>query len=125
MEADGARLFALREMLLDRLSTGLSGVHVNGDLKQRIPGNLNVAFEGVDGESLMAAVPEIAVSSGSACSSEDSDSSHVLSALGLTREEAHSSLRFGLGRFTTEEEIDLAALRIVSAIEELRRQSGT
>lgn len=125
MASESARLTELRGILYDRLRNGVPGVHINGDLDRRIAGNLNIAFDGVDGESLMAAVPEIAVSSGSACSSEDSDSSHVLSALGMTREEAHSSLRFGIGRFTTEEEIEIASTRIVDAVKELRRQSGT
>lgn len=125
MEAEAARLMGLRDRLWDTLSSGLAGIHVNGGLEARIPGNLNVAFEAVDGESLMAAVPEIAVSSGSACSSEDSDSSHVLSALGLSREQAHSSLRFGLGRMTTEADVTEAAEKIVAAVGELRRQSGS
>ncbi|MDA0239667.1 MAG: IscS subfamily cysteine desulfurase [Proteobacteria bacterium] len=124
MAAENKRLSALRGILFDRLRNGVPGVRLNGDLERRIPGNLNIAFDGVDGESLMAAVPEIAVSSGSACSSEDSDSSHVLSALGLTREQAHSSLRFGIGRFTTEEEIETASARIIDAVKKLRRQSG-
>jgi len=85
-----------------------------------LPGNLNVRFPKVEGQSLMLKVPQLALSSGSACSSADPRPSHVLQAIGLTDEEARSSLRFGIGRFNTAEEIDEAAERIVAAYHELR-----
>ena len=96
-------------MLRDKLLTGLQGmeeVYVNGDLEQRVPHNLNISFNFVEGESLIMAVKEIAVSSGSACTSASLEPSYVLRALGRNDELAHSSIRFTLGRFTTEEEID-------------------
>lgn len=125
MANETVRLDKLRDQLLARIEGGLVDTRVNGTLVSRIPGNLNIAFDGVDGESLMSAMPNLALSSGSACSSESSDSSHVLSAIGLSREEAHSSLRIGLGRFTTEKEIETAAQSIIDAVTELRRQSKT
>ena len=125
MADEAVRLGGLRDQFLSRIEDGLAGTRVNGTLQMRIPGNLNIAFDGVDGESVMAALPNLALSSGSACSSESSDSSHVLSAIGLSREEAHSSLRIGIGRFTTAEEIDTSAQSIIDAVTKLRQQSDT
>jgi len=115
---EAARLLALRERLRDALEKGLDGVRVNGTLETRLPGNLNVAFDGVRADRLLVALPDVALSTGSACSSADPRPSHVLLALGRNEAEARSAVRFGLGRFNDEAEIDRAAGRIV---EEVRR----
>jgi len=110
-------------MLRDRLLAGLSEmeeVYVNGDLEHRVPHNLNMSFNFVEGESLIMAIKEIAVSSGSACTSASLEPSYVLRALGRSDELAHSSIRFTLGRFTTEEEIDFAVKLIKAKIGKLR-----
>jgi cysteine desulfurase len=120
MEAEGARLLGLREKLRAALESA-AGARVNGSLARRLPGNLNVAFAGVDAEALLMAMPEIAASTGSACSSATVEPSHVLRALGIGEEAARSSVRFGLGRFNKEEEIDYVAGRVVEAVEKLRR----
>jgi cysteine desulfurase len=120
MEAEGARLLGLREKLRAALEARC-GARVNGSLARRLPGNLNMAFTGVDAEALLMAMPEIAASTGSACSSATVEPSHVLRALGIGEEAARSSVRFGLGRFNTEEEIDYVAGRLVEAVEKLRR----
>ncbi len=119
LESESRRLQELRERLWKQIACRLSGVHLNGHPERRLPGNLNVSFEGVDGERLLLALPEVAVSSGSACASGRPEPSHVLAALGLSLELARASLRFGLGRGTTEDEIDRAAARVV---EEVRKQ---
>ena len=119
MVADNARIGALR----DRLWAGFQNmeeVHLNGDMVQRIPHNLNVSFNFVEGESLMMALKDLAVSSGSACTSASLEPSYVLRALGLNDELAHSSIRFSIGRFTTEEEIDYAIGLIRNSIGKLR-----
>jgi len=113
-------------MLRDRLWAGLSTieeVYLNGDMERRIPHNLNVSFNYVEGESLIMAVKELAVSSGSACTSASLEPSYVLRALGRSDELAHSSIRFTLGRFTTVEEIDFAVELIRSKVEKLREMS--
>jgi cysteine desulfurase len=113
-------------MLRDRLWKGISDieeVYVNGDLERRIPHNLNVSFNFVEGESLIMAIKDIAVSSGSACTSASLEPSYVLRALGRSDELAHSSIRFTVGRFTTEEEVDFAVELIKSKIEKLRAMS--
>ncbi|RZS81187.1 IscS subfamily cysteine desulfurase [Pigmentiphaga kullae] len=113
-------------MLRDRLWAGLSTmdeVYLNGDMEQRIPHNLNVSFNYVEGESLIMAVKELAVSSGSACTSASLEPSYVLRALGRSDELAHSSIRFTLGRFTTEEEIDFTVQLIRGKVDKLREMS--
>lgn len=117
-EAD--RLRRLRDRLRAGIVDRLDGVRVNGSWDHRLPHNLHLTFEGVEAELLMMSANDIAISSGSACTSAKRASSHVLRALGLSDDEAHRSLRFGLGRFTTEEEIDYAAGRIVEAVGQLR-----
>jgi cysteine desulfurase len=122
MELENARIRRLR----DRLLTGLQDieeVYVNGDLKQRVPHNLNISFNFVEGESLIMAVKDIAVSSGSACTSASLEPSYVLRALGRSDELAHSSIRFSIGRFTTEEEIDYTVELMKSKIGKLRELS--
>ena len=120
MPGESVRLHALRERLRMRLESSLEGVYVNGSLEHRLPGNLNMSFAGVDGESLLMSLPDVALSTGSACTSATVEPSHVLRALGIGEELAHSSLRFGLGRFNTEEEIDYVAPRVIESVQKLR-----
>jgi cysteine desulfurase len=122
MAAESARIRSLRDRLLNGFKD-MEEVYVNGDLGHRIPGNLNVSFNFVEGESLIMAIKDIAVSSGSACTSASLEPSYVLRALGRSDELAHSSIRFTLGRFTTEEEIDYAVKLIRSKIAKLRELS--
>jgi cysteine desulfurase len=119
MEKDNAHVRALRDRLWRSLQ-GIDEVYVNGDLERRIPHNLNVSFNFVEGESLIMAVKDIAVSSGSACTSASLEPSYVLRALGRSDELAHSSIRMTLGRFTTEEEVDYAAELIKKKVAKLR-----
>jgi cysteine desulfurase len=99
---------------------GLDGVLINGSSEQRLPGNLNMSFAGVKGEDLLTAMDDIAVSSGAACTSDRTEPSNVLKALGLSDEMAQASVRFGLGRFTTEAEVDYASRRVVETVRQLR-----
>mgnify|MGYP000913444350 CR=1 FL=1 len=122
MAAEGARVLALRERLLNGVKD-MEQVFVNGTLDQRVPGNLNISFAFVEGESLIMALKDLAISSGSACTSASLEPSYVLRALGLTDELAHSSLRFSFGRFTTEEEVDYAIAQVRRAVEKLRELS--
>jgi len=122
MATDNERI----RMLRDRLLKGLDGIeetYINGDMEQRVPHNLNISFNFVEGESLIMALKELAVSSGSACTSASLEPSYVLRALGRNDELAHSSIRFSLGRFTTEEEIDFAIEKINANIGKLRELS--
>lgn len=119
MESDNERILALRNRLYDGFKD-MEEVYVNGDLEQRIAGNLNISFNHVEGESLMMSLKGIAVSSGSACTSASLEPSYVLRALGRNDELAHSSLRFTLGRFSTEEEVDYAIKETRKAVEKLR-----
>src|SRR5262249_55095148 len=102
----------------------LDGVRVNGHLTKRLPGNLNVSFAGVDGETLMTALDDVAVSSGSACTSATVEPSYVLKALHLPDDLAHASLRFTVGRFTTAAEIDYAADRVIDVVQKLRERNA-
>jgi cysteine desulfurase len=123
MEAEATRLAALRDRLEARLEAGLEHVRVNGSQDHRLPGNLNMTFQHVDSESLMMGLNDIAVSSGSACTSAAIEPSHVLRAVGLDEQAAHSSIRFGIGRFNTEEEIDFVAERVIDVVGKLRELS--
>jgi cysteine desulfurase len=123
MGAEAERLRFLRDRLLTGIRERLPEVYVNGHLENRIPGNLNLSFAFVEGEGLMMGVKDLAVSSGSACTSASLEPSYVLRALGLEAEMAHTSLRFGLGRFTTEEDIDYAIGHVVEAVNHLRDMS--
>jgi cysteine desulfurase len=116
------RLGILRDRLKQRLEEGLDGVHVNGTMEHRLAGNLNVSFERVDGDALLVALPDLAVSTGSACNSHGHGGSHVLRAIGVPEELLQSATRFGLGRFTTEEEVEYAAGRVVEVVRRLREQ---
>ncbi|HYD33682.1 MAG TPA: IscS subfamily cysteine desulfurase [Methylophilaceae bacterium] len=122
MELENARIRRLRDKLLNGLMD-IEEVYVNGDLKQRVPHNLNISFNFVEGESLIMAVKDIAVSSGSACTSASLEPSYVLRALGRSDELAHSSIRFSIGRFTTEEDIDYTIELMKSKIGKLRELS--
>jgi len=123
MEAEGCRLRALRDRLKAKLESELDYVHVNGSMEHRLPGNLNISFIYVEGESLLMGINDVAVSSGSACTSAALEASYVLKALGLGDEVAHSSIRFGLGRFNTEAEVDYVAARVVKIVKHLRELS--
>jgi cysteine desulfurase len=125
--AEGAvearRVLALRERLRKGLEAGLDLLTVNGSLEHRLPGNLNVSFAYVEGEALMMAIKDVAVSSGSACTSASLEPSYVLRAMGVSEDLAHSSIRFGVGRFTTEEEIDHVVRLVVEKVKKLRDMS--
>ncbi len=125
LQDEASRLRRLRGRLWEQLSNRLSGISLNGpsiggDSIDRLPGNLHVSFEGVDGDALMAGLNGLAVSSGSACTSADPEPSHVLRAMGVDERLSLSSLRFGLGRFATEDEIDRAAMIVSEAVTRLR-----
>jgi cysteine desulfurase len=117
---EGVKLFALREKLRTFIQSHLDEVYVNGSLEHRLPGNLNISFNFVEGEGLMMAIKDVAVSSGSACTSASLEPSYVLRAMGLGDELAHSSIRFGLGRFTTEAEVDYVGDLMVEKVTRLR-----
>lgn len=123
MAAETERLKMLRERFYKGINERLDEVYLNGDLEQRVPGNLNLSFAYVEGEGLMMGVNDLAVSSGSACTSASLEPSYVLRALGVEDELAHTSLRIGLGRFTTEEEVDYAVDKIVTEVTRLREMS--
>ena len=123
MDAEAKRLKKLQDRMLNGLRDKLTDIVVNGDLEQRIPGNLNISFAYVEGESLMMGIKNLAVSSGSACTSASLEPSYVLRALGVEEEMAHTSLRIGLGRFTTEHEVDTAVDELVRHVNKLREMS--
>jgi cysteine desulfurase len=120
---EAARLLALRERLRTRIMDALDEVYVNGSMEHRLAGNLNVSFAFVEGEAMMMAIKDVAVSSGSACTSASLEPSYVLRALGVGDELAHSSIRFGLGRFNTEEEVDYVADLVIAKAKHLRDMS--
>lgn len=120
---EAAKLVALRERLRTKLMSSLEEVYVNGSMEHRLPGNLNVSFNFVEGEAMMMAIKDVAVSSGSACTSASLEPSYVLRALGVGDELAHSSIRFGLGRFNTEEEVDYVADLVIGKVKHLREMS--
>ncbi len=122
--ADAARVFALRERLRKKLFAALDSVYLNGAPDpERLPNNLNVSFSFVEGEAMMMAIKDVAVSSGSACTSASLEPSYVLRALGVDEELAHSSIRFGLSKFNTEEEVDYVADLVIKHVERLREMS--
>jgi len=123
MGAEAERLKGLRERMLKGLERRLPEIYVNGDLERRLPGNLNISFAFVEGEGLMMGVKDIAVSSGSACTSASLEPSYVLRALGVGAEMAHTSLRLGLGRYTSEADVDFAVEHIADAVTRLRELS--
>jgi len=123
MDAESKRLAKLQARMLKGLNDKLTDIHVNGDLDHRIPGNLNIGFAYVEGESLMMGIKGLSVSSGSACTSASLEPSYVLRALGVEEDMAHTSLRIGLGRFTTEQEVDTAVDELVRHVNKLRAMS--
>ncbi len=123
MPAESVRLAALRDRLQAGIMNALEAVYVNGHPTQRLPHNLNLSFAYVEGESLLMGVKEIALSSGSACTSATLEPSYVLRALGVGSDLAHSSIRFGLGRFNTEEEVDYTIKRMIETVTRLREMS--
>ncbi len=120
MESENVRILGLRERLWDGIRAELDEVYINGHPTERLPNNLNVSFAFVEGESLMMGMKDLAVSSGSACTSSSLEPSYVLKAIGVGEDLAHTSIRFGLGRFTTEEEIDYAIKKVVATVKKLR-----
>jgi cysteine desulfurase len=123
LKDEARRVGGLRDLLRARLEAGLEDVTLNGHATQRLPGNLNLSFTGVEASALLAALDDVAVSTGSACSSARPGPSHVLRALGLGQTRALSSVRFGLGRFTTRDEIERAAARVIAEVTRLRELS--
>jgi cysteine desulfurase len=120
MQSEMSRSAYLRDKLKDKLEAALDEVYINGTMEHRLPHNLNISFAYVEGESLLMGINDIAVSSGSACTSATLEPSYVLKALGAGDDLAHSSIRFGIGRFNTEEEIDYAAERCIEVVRKLR-----
>jgi cysteine desulfurase len=123
METESARLIALRDKMIREVTTRMPDVYLNGHPTQRLPHNVNLSFAYVEGESLLMGLKEVALSSGSACTSASLEPSYVLKSLGVGDELAHSSIRYGLGRFTTEEEIDYVIERTVETVNRLREMS--
>ncbi len=123
MDAEAVRLKQFRDRFYQKICSELEEVELNGDLEHIIPGNLNISFAHVEGEGLMMGIKDLAVSSGSACTSASLEPSYVLRALGVSEEMAHTSLRIGFGRFTTEEEVDTAANMIIAEVKRLREMS--
>jgi cysteine desulfurase len=123
MAKESCRMAGLRNRLRDNIMGRLDEVYVNGSMEHRLPGNLNISFAYVEGESLLMGINDVAVSSGSACTSATLEPSYVLKALGTGDDLAHSSIRFGLGRFNTEAEVDYVADRVVETVERLRELS--
>ncbi|MDP5012561.1 MAG: aminotransferase class V-fold PLP-dependent enzyme, partial [Alphaproteobacteria bacterium] len=123
MEEESKRIKALTDRILKGIQTKLPEVYLNGDAVQRAPGNLNLSFAHVEGEGLMMGIKELSVSSGSACTSASLEPSYVLRAIGVEEGLAHTSIRFGIGRFTTVAEVDLAVGKIIHAVERLRQMS--
>ena len=123
MPHESCRLAGLRNRLKDRIMNRLDGCYINGSMEHRLPGNLNVSFAHVEGESLLMGINDVAVSSGSACTSAMIEPSYVLKALGTGDDLAHSSIRFGIGRFNTEAEVDYVADRVVETVQRLREIS--
>jgi cysteine desulfurase len=123
MSDEYTRIKSLYKKFINKICSAVEEVYLNGDQEQRYPGNVNLSFAYVEGESMILAIKDLAVSSGSACTSASLEPSYVLRALGLDDELAHTSIRFGIGRFTTEEEIDYAADMIISKVNNLREMS--
>jgi cysteine desulfurase len=123
MAEEGERLRKLRDKLKAKLEGSLDYIHVNGSMEHRLPNNLNISFVYVEGESLLMGINDVAVSSGSACTSATLEPSYVLKALGLGDDVAHSSIRFGLGRFNTEAEVDYVADKVIDIVKKLRELS--
>jgi cysteine desulfurase len=124
LAGEPVRIAGLRDRLLAGITGRLDGVSVNGSMAARVAGNLNLSFAGVDGEALLMSMRDVAVSSGSACTSATLEPSYVLRALGVPDELAHASIRFGLGRFNSEAEVDRVIELVVDAVTRLRAALG-
>ena len=120
MPQESCRIAGLRNRLHEKIKSGLGEVCVNGSIEHRLPGNLNMSFASIDGEELMTAIDDVAVSSGAACTSAHIEPSYVLRALGISDELAQSSIRFGIGRFNTEAEIDYVTAKVIHTVQQLR-----
>jgi cysteine desulfurase len=123
MATEGERLRKLRDRLNEKFHKGLDEIYINGSMEHRLPHNLNISFAYVEGESLLMGINDVAVSSGSACTSASLEPSYVLKALGAGDDLAHSSIRFGLGRWTTEEEVDYVVEKLTTVVRRLREMS--
>ena len=123
MTVECKKIMDLRDNLIKMIQDNMPEAIVNGSINMRLPGNLNMRFPGVNNEAIIAAMPEIAISSGAACTSSTMEASHVLLALGLSKNEAYSSLRFGIGRFNTDEDIEIAAQSIRQSMQKLMKMS--
>lgn len=123
MEQNRQHIERLTKKLHEGITKNIAEIYLNGDAKQRIPGNLNLSFAYIEGESMIMAIKDLAVSSGSACTSASLEPSYVLRALGVDEELAHTSIRFGIGKFTTDEEIDFAIETINNSVQKLREMS--
>ena len=120
---ESRKIAALRDALLKGIIDENPNARINGSMEHRLAGNLNMSFPGINNEAVIAAIPEIAISSGAACTTSTMEPSHVLLALGLSKNEAYSSLRFGIGRFNTKEDIDIASESINRCMKKLRKMS--
>lgn len=123
MSAEADKLLKFRTDMYLQLEASLKDVYLNGDMEKRLPGNLNLSFAYVEGEGLMMGLKDLAISSGSACTSASLEPSYVLRALGVEEDLAHTSLRIGFGRFTTQEDVDYATRRIIEEVTRLREMS--
>jgi cysteine desulfurase len=123
MASDAERLRQLRDYLNEQLHKHLDELYINGSMEHRLPHNLNISFAYVEGESLLMGINDVAVSSGSACTSASLEPSYVLKALGAGDDLAHSSIRFGLGRWTTKEEVDYVIAKLTNVVQRLREMS--
>jgi cysteine desulfurase len=123
MSQESRRLALLRDRLRAGLESKLDAVSINGSLEHRLPNNLNMSFAHVDGEALLMGISDVAVSSGSACTSATLEPSYVLKSLGVNEDLAHSSIRFGLGRFNTQEEVDYVVDKVAQVVSKLRELS--
>ena len=122
MKKEHANISILRDKLLFSIQNEISDCTINGNIKKRLAGNLNLCFKNINNEALIASMPSIAFSSGAACASSKMEASHVLLALGLSKKEAFSSIRFGIGRFNKEEEIEKVTKKLKTSVEKLRSQ---
>jgi cysteine desulfurase len=123
MAEESTRLRGLRDRLKETIFAKLDEVYINGSMTHRLPHNINISFAFVEGESLLMGINDVAVSSGSACTSATLEPSYVLKALGVGEDLAHTSIRFGLGRFNTQEEVDYVTSRVIEVVQRLRELS--
>jgi cysteine desulfurase len=123
MPEESARILGMRERLRKGIQGRISDTFVNGSMTHRLPGNLNISFAYVEGEAMLMALKDVAVSSGSACTSSSLEPSYVLRALGVEEEMAHTSIRFGIGRFNTDEEVDYVIDLVARKVDKLREMS--